>query len=122
MRAGRRPSPTAKTEARFSRRNAAIPTTLLALPALPPLLVGSALTGALGLLWAPLGSAVGIVTWVPLTYLLELVAALDALPGETFDAGVTAPWIVAAYYALLLRVPAWRTLSRLVRKAAQGDA
>ena len=99
-----------------------IPTTLLALPALPPLLVGSALTGALGLLWAPLGTAVGIVTWVPLSYLLELVAALDALPGETFDAGANAPWIVAAYYGLLLRVPARRTLARLVRMAARSDA
>ena len=98
-----------------------IPTTLLALPVLPPMLVGSALTGALGLVWGPLGTMAGIVTWVPVSYLLELVAVLDALPGETFDAGVTAPWIVVAYYGLLLRVPARRTLARLVRMAAQGD-
>ena len=99
-----------------------IPTTLLALPALPPLLVGSALTGALGLVWAPLGTAAGIVTWVPLSYILGLVSAFDALPGGTFDAGATAPWIVAAYYALLLQRHARHLIARLVRKAARGDA
>ena len=98
-----------------------IPATMLALPALPPMLVGSALTGALGLVWGPLGSAAGIVTWVPLSYVLEFVAALDALPSETFDAGAGAPWVVAAYYALLLRLPAGRTLMRFVRMAARGD-
>lgn len=98
-----------------------IPTTLLAVPALPPMLVGSALTGALGLLWAPLGSAVGIVTWVPITYLLGLVAALDALPGETFDAGAGAPWMLAVYYGALLALPARRPLARLFRLAAQAD-
>ena len=86
------------------------------------MLVGSALTGALGLLWAPLGSMVGIVTWVPITYVLELVAALDALPGETFDAGPGAPWIMAAYYGLLLRRQARRLIGRLVRLVAQSDA
>ncbi len=99
-----------------------IPTTLLALPALPPLLAGSALTGALGLVWVPLGSAVGIVTWVPLSYLLGLVATLDALPGETFDAGAGAPWMLAVYYGSLLLPAARRPIARLVRLAVEGDA
>ena len=98
-----------------------IPTTLLALPALPPLLVGSGVTGALGLVWEPLGTAAGIVTWVPLSYLLGLVSALDALPGETFDTGPAAPWLLAAYYGALLRVPAKRMLVKLARMAARGD-
>ncbi len=107
-----------------------IPTTLLALPVLPPLLLGSVLTGALGLVWGPLGTAVGIVTWVPISYLLGLVAAFDALglvvahealPSETLDAEPFAPWLLAAYYGWLLMLAARRPIARLIRLAARGD-
>ena len=98
-----------------------VPTTLLALPALPLMLVGSALTGALGLVWGPLGVATGIVTWVPLTYLLWLLAAIDALPGGAFHPGLGGPVIVALHYGLLFRKPARRLVQKLVRLAFQGD-
>ena len=98
-----------------------IPTTLLALPALPLLLVGSALTGALGLVWAPLGIAAGIVAWIPLSYLLWLLAAFDALPGGVFGAGMTGPLILVLHYVLLLRKPARDLVRKLVRLAFQGD-
>ena len=98
-----------------------IPTTLLALPSLPPLLLGSGVTGALGLVWGPLGTVAGIVTWVPLSYLLGLVSALDALPGETLDAEPFAPWLLAAYYGWFLMLAARRPIARLIRLAARGD-
>ena len=111
-----------------------IPTTLLALPALPLLLVGSALTGALGLVWAPFGTAAGIVTWVPLTYVLWLVEVLGTLPGMTppiktlldmpfldKPLDIRVLWILACYM-LLLRNPARHLVRKLVRLAFQGDA
>ena len=99
-----------------------IPATLLAMPALPPLLVGSALTGALGLVWGPLGTAAGIVTWVPIGYLLWLVSALGVFPSETVDTGEGAPWLFAAFYGLLVLLAARRAIGRIVRQAVEGDA
>ena len=99
-----------------------IPTTLLALPALPPLLAGSALTGVLGLVWTPLGTVMGILTWVPISYLLGLVGALGAFPSETVDAGEGTPALLGVYYGGILLLVARRPIARLVRLAVEGDA
>ena len=99
-----------------------IPTTLLALPALPPLLAGSALTGALGLVWAPLGTVMGILTWVPLSYLLGLVGALGVFPSETVDAGEGTSALLGVYYGGILLLVARRPIGRLVRLVTQSDA
>jgi competence protein ComEC len=88
-----------------------IPATMLALPALPLMLVGSAATGALALLWGPLGLAAGWVTWVPLTYLLGLVDLTSRIPGITFDIGPVAPAAVGAFYGLLLLFLGHRVLT-----------
>ena len=94
-----------------------IPTTLLTLPALPPILVGSAGAAALGLLWHPLGVIAGWIAWAPLSYLLELVRLFDTLPGITFDVGWVAPAAVFAYYGglllLLARRPVQHSLTAL---------
>ena len=99
-----------------------IPTTLLAMPALPPLLVGSAITGALGLVWGPLGTAAGIVTWLPISYLLWLVSALGVFSSKEVDAEDGAPWLFAAFYGVLILLAARRAIGRIVRQAVEGDA
>ena len=91
-----------------------IPMTLLALPALPVMLVGSGVTAVLGLL-------AGWATWVPVTYLLGLVRLVDALPGIAVDVGPGAPLAVGGFYGALLLLIARRPLRRgLAALAANG--
>ena len=87
--------------------------TLLALPALPLMLIGSGVTAALGLLWGPLGLLAGWAAWAPLSYLLGLVRLVDSLPGIVFDVGPVAPLAIGAFYATLLLLVARRRLRRL---------
>ncbi len=54
---------------------AGILVTLLALPALPYILVGSAATALAGLVHPAIAQSFGWVTWVPLSYLIGLVSA-----------------------------------------------
>ena len=51
-----------------------IPATMLALPVLPIALVGSMFTALLGLVHPVLGQLAGWATWMPLAYLVKLVA------------------------------------------------
>jgi competence protein ComEC len=77
-----------------------IPATLLALPALPFILVGSATTAIAGLAWAPLGVLAGWATWVPLAYLLELVGIFARVFGGSFGIGGVTPTLLWAYYGV----------------------
>jgi len=63
-----------------------IPVTLLALPVLPFILGGAALTGVFGAIHPLLGQPLGWVAWVPLSYLLFLVSAAP-------DTTVSGSWI-----------------------------
>ena len=76
-----------------------IPATLLALPAMPFILVGSLTTGGLGLIHPVLGQVAGWITFVPLSYLLGLVSFLPT-------PGISGTWIgtpvVLAWYGLLI--------------------
>ena len=76
-----------------------IPSTLLALPAMPLILGGSLATGGLGLAHPLLGQFAGWITYVPLSYLLGLISVLPSpgIPGTW----VGAP-LVLAWYGLLL--------------------
>lgn len=78
-----------------------IPVTLLALPALPLALALSGVAALAGVVWAPLGIAVGWLAWAPLTYLLALVDAAARLPGGLLPVGGFTPAMVWACYALL---------------------
>ena len=78
-----------------------IPTTILALPAIPFLLGGSALALTAGSVYGPLGEAVGWFAWIPLTYTLELVGLVARVPGSTFAVPGIPEILVVAYYAAL---------------------
>ena len=79
--------------------------TLLALPVLPFILLGSLATAALGSVHPLLGQFFGLLTWLPLSYLLALVAHLPPL--TVSGSWMGAPLIWAWYAALggLLLLP-----------------
>ena len=74
------------------------PATLVAMLVMPAFLVASALTAAAGLVFAPLGEALGLVTWLAGTALTELARLFAAVPGAllTIDR-MSAAWVWGAY-------------------------
>ena len=94
-------------------------TTLLALPALPGILVGSMATALVGLVHPLGGQFFGWITWVPLSYLLGLVTVS---PTVSFSGSwVGTPFLWAWYLTLggLLLVPG--RLAGLREAAAKLD-
>ncbi len=88
-----------------------IPATVLALPALPILLVTSAGASVGDLIHPQLGTVLGWIAWVPLQYVLKLVQLFAQVPGSTFSVPAFNPLLVWVYYgvfALLLVVPGSR--------------
>ncbi len=78
-----------------------IPTTLLALPAMPIVLLSS-LAAAVGHLVLPqAGIAAGWLAWLATSYVTALVELLARLPGASFSTGPLAWPLAAAYYAAL---------------------
>ncbi len=75
--------------------------TLLALPALTAIIIGGMLAGGLGLLFLPLGQAIGWLVWLPLSYLLLVARGFAALPGASLPTGSSSVGLLVAYYALL---------------------
>ena len=65
-----------------------VPATMLAMPAMPAALLGTAVTSAVGLLLPPLGTALGTLAWAPLAWLIRVA---DAMP----PAMLPAPWLTA---------------------------
>ncbi len=74
------------------------PATLVAMLVMPAFLIASALTAAAGLVFAPLGNALGVVTWLAGTALTELAALFATIPGTrlTVD-GMSAAWVWTTY-------------------------
>ena len=104
-----------------------VPTTILALPALPFLLVTSALVAVAGMAHPVAGQVAGWVAWVPLEYFIRLVGLVAKVPGGTFSVPGFSGLLVWAYYgvlALLLLLPAGRGIpwSRLRRPGPFGQA
>ena len=73
--------------------------TLLALPALPFILVGTLATGLAGLIHPVLGQLIGLLAWVPLRYLVGLVSMAPAPTVSGSWVGLPLVW---AWYALLV--------------------
>ena len=69
-----------------------IPVTLLAVPAMPFILAGTLVAAVGGLISGALGQFFGVIVWIPLTYLSELVSAF---PDWTWQAGWAGKWLVA---------------------------
>ncbi|MDE2838532.1 MAG: DNA internalization-related competence protein ComEC/Rec2 [Chloroflexota bacterium] len=77
------------------------PATLLAMLAMPAFLIAAALTAVAGLTFAPLGEALGLVTWLTGTALTHLAALFAAVPGARLSVeGLSATWVWAAYALL----------------------
>ncbi len=79
--------------------------TLLALPALPGIIITGALAGILGLIALPLAYAIGWLAWLFLSYML-LVVNVFAIPSlSSIEAGsVDTPLIVGYYLALAIAI------------------
>ena len=77
-----------------------IPATVLALPALPFLLLSSALAGVAGLVHPMAGEVLGWLAWVPLEYLIRLVHIFSRVPGSDLSTPPISGHFVWAYYGV----------------------
>ena len=77
-----------------------LPTTLVTLPMLPFALVFHALTGILGLVLQPLGTAFGWLAWGATTYIVQVVYLAAKFPVASFETGRIAPVLVLGYYGM----------------------
>ena len=78
-----------------------LPTSLLILPALPPMIVSYGMTAVVGLLSGAAAAPFGWVAWLLSGYVNMVVRAVSGLPGVYVDVGRVAPLAVWAYYGLL---------------------
>ena len=99
-----------------------LPTTLLALPALPPILGAGLTTAVLGLASPDAAEVVGWGAWLLLSYLRLVVEVFDAIPGGAVAVGGMGAAMVVAYYGVLLgaiaALPRRSALRSLARPAA----
>ena len=79
-----------------------LPATLLALPALPGLIVFSGLAAGLALLWALLGQGVAWLAWPFLSYLIGLVELFARWPLAYFPLALSPLWVWAYYGGLVV--------------------
>ena len=78
-----------------------LPATFFALPALPGIIISSAIAGISGLLLPLLGLLTGWFAWLFISYLIIIVRVFDALPFSAIAASGILPWHVWSYYSLL---------------------
>ncbi len=84
-----------------------IPATVLALPAMPPLLVLSLVATVGAAVHPELGQVLGWLAWVPLEYLIKLVHLASLPPGGTVPVPAFSGLLVWLYYGTLALL-AWR--------------
>ena len=94
-----------------------IPATVLALPALPPILLTTGLTKAADTIHPAIGQVIGWTAYVPITYLTSLIQAFAAIPGGLIEIPRFSGLLVWLYYVplTLAALTPWPTLT-LVRK------
>lgn len=78
--------------------------TLLALPALPAIIITGALTGGLGLIIPIAAPVTGWLAWLFLSYLLLVVNGFAAWPLSALEASDGNALLVGAYYAMLAAI------------------
>jgi len=76
-------------------------TNLLILPAQPGVMLWGGLATIAGLLWLPLGQALGWVAWLFLTFTIVVVELTAHAPYASLDVGRVSLGLVCLYYALL---------------------
>ncbi len=78
--------------------------TLLALPALPGIIIAGVLTGGLGLIALPAAQITGWLAWLFLSYLLLVVNSFAALPLSSVEFGYSNAILIWTYYPALALV------------------
>jgi len=82
----------------------ALPATFFSLPALPFIIVTSALVAFVGLLASLAAQILGWLAWIFLSYLVFLVQGFDALPYSSIEVTTVSAWHILGYYAILAGV------------------
>jgi competence protein ComEC len=109
----------------------ALPATFFTLPALPFIIVTSALVAFTGLFALLAAQILGWLAWLFLSYLVFLVQGFDALPHASLEVTAISTWHIWGYYAILAGVIALfnhrnqladfsSRLTSGIRKAAEG--
>ena len=100
-----------------------IPATILALPAMPVLLLTTVAASLGGLVHPVAGQVLGWLAWFPLEYVIRLVQLFSQVPGSTISVPSFSGGLVWAYYAglaLLLLLPrGLRTLGAIPSLGAE---
>jgi competence protein ComEC len=84
-----------------------LPATFFSLPALPFIIVTTALVAFVGLLASLVAQVLGWLAWLFLSYLVFIVQGFDALPYASLEATAISVWYVLGYYAILAGVIAF---------------
>jgi len=79
----------------------ALPATFLALPALPFIIVTTALVAFLGLFTLLAAQILGWLAWLFLSYLVLVVQGFDTLPYSSLEVSSVSTWYIWEYYAIL---------------------
>ena len=82
----------------------ALPATFFSLPALPFIIVTSALVAFTGLFALLAAQILGWLAWLFLSYLVFLVQGFDALPHASLEVTAVSTWHIWGYYAILAGV------------------
>jgi competence protein ComEC len=77
----------------------ALPATFFSLPALPAIIITSALVTFAGLFAPIVAQILGWLAWLFLNYLLLIVHGFDALPYSSLEVATISAWQVWGYYA-----------------------
>jgi competence protein ComEC len=109
----------------------ALPATFFSLPALPAIIVTSALVAFVGLFTMLAAQILGWLAWLFLSYLILVVQGFDALPHSSLAVATFPAWYIWGYYAILAGVIALinyrdqladfsSKLTSEIKRAAQG--
>jgi len=108
-----------------------LPATFFSLPALPAIIVTTALVAFAGLFAPLMAQILGWLAWLFLSYLVFLVQGFDALPYASLEVSTVSTWHIWGYYAILTGVVALlnyrnqladfsSSLTSGIKKVAQG--
>ena len=95
-----------------------IVTTLLAMPALPLVLIGSLAAAISGTVSPTLGQISGWIAWLPISYLLALTSHMPSITVPVSWAGAPLMWVWYAGLGALLLLPRGLTRLRSSRRFA----
>jgi len=77
------------------------PATFFSMPSFPGIIITSLLTATAGLAWPPLGTVLGWIAWLFLSYFLLVVQIFSSIPAAYIREIELQPWQAIAYYIVL---------------------